>query len=29
VHMEGKYRLREGRKIRVALFEPMITVFTE
>jgi hypothetical protein len=27
--MEGRHQLHEGKKIRVALLEPMITVFTE
>ncbi len=29
VHMEGRHGLREGRKLRIALWEPMITVFRE
>lgn len=29
LRMEGRHQLHEGKKIRVALLEPMITVFTE
>jgi len=29
VHMEGRHQLHEGKKIKVALWEPMIAVFTE
>lgn len=29
VHMEGRHQLHEGKKIRVALWEPMITVFAD
>ena len=29
IHMEGRHELREGKKIRVAIWEPMIMLFTE
>jgi hypothetical protein len=29
LRMEGRHQLQEGKKIRVALLEPMITVFAE
>jgi hypothetical protein len=29
VHMQGRHELREGKKIEVALWEPMIVVFEE